>query len=227
VYHHPGAPGQDLGHHGAVTYEELALRAEAALARPPRRLRPPDGFARAAVLVTVLRRPGEATLLFTHRADALRRHAGEIAFAGGRLEGAEDARAAALREAHEEVALDADRVRIVGELDDRPTSTGFVVTPVVGLVAVPPPAFSPDRTEIQAVLEIPFARLAAPGAVRFEWWPLARVAPPTMQRLVLDLAPAELDPPRQRYKVYFFDVGPVTVWGLTARIVKDLVDRLG
>jgi 8-oxo-dGTP pyrophosphatase MutT (NUDIX family) len=210
-----------------VTYEDLAPRVASALARPPRRLPAPEGFARAAVLVAILRRPAGATLLFTHRADLLRQHAGEIAFAGGRLEPDEDARAAALREAREEVGLDTALVRVVGELDDRPTGTGFVVTPVVALVPEPPPAFSPDHAEVQAVVEIPLARLAAPGALRFEWWPLARVAPAIVQRLVLDLASSDLDLPGQRFKVYFFDLDPITMWGLTARIVKELVERLG
>ena len=197
---------------------------EALASRPPRRLSL-DGFAPAAVLVPLLRREWGPTLLFTRRTEELEKHRGEIAFPGGHRERGEDARAAALREAHEEVALEPSRVEVLGELDDRLVITRFVVTPVVGLVAEPPRAFGRDEREVNEVFEVPLARFLDPAMGRHEWWHASRV--PNLHRPFVDLLGDEIDPATGRYKVYFFDVAPDrVVWGLTARLVRDLLERL-
>ncbi len=202
-----------------------ALR-EALAGRSPRRLSL-DGFAPAAVLVPLLRREGGPTLLFTRRTDELEKHRGEIAFPGGHREAGEDALAAALREAREEVTLEPSRVEVVGELDDRLVITRFVVTPVVGLVAEPPRTFGRDEREVDEVFEVPLSRFLEPGVGRFEWWHPSRV-PNLPSRPFADLLGDEADPASGRYKVYFFDVEPDrVVWGLTARLVRDLLARLG
>jgi 8-oxo-dGTP pyrophosphatase MutT (NUDIX family) len=87
----------------------------------------------AAVLVAITDRP-DPGLILTHRSHALRDHGGQIAFPGGRIDEGEDASAAALREAWEELGLDPARVRLLGEGDHYRTITGFGVTPVIGLV---------------------------------------------------------------------------------------------
>jgi 8-oxo-dGTP pyrophosphatase MutT (NUDIX family) len=206
-------------------YDDAARRIRAALAaRPPRRATI-HGFGRAAVLVTVLRRPGGPTLLFTRRTESLKKHRGEISFPGGHLEGSESARAAALREADEEVALDPARVEVAGELDDRPSVTRIMVTPVVGLVPDPPVGFHRDEREVDEVFEVPLARFLAPDAARVEWWDASRLPADAPRRPLLDLGSEEVDG-AGRYAVYFFDVAPDRViWGLTARVVKDLVRR--
>ena len=89
----------------------------------------------AAVLVALVSRP-EPTLLLTRRTDTLRHHAGQIAFPGGRADAHENAVAAALREAHEEVGLDPALVHVIGSADPYRTVTGFAVTPV--LAVIPP-----------------------------------------------------------------------------------------
>ncbi|HET6923913.1 MAG TPA: CoA pyrophosphatase [Anaeromyxobacteraceae bacterium] len=196
-------------------------------ARPPRRLSL-DGFAHAAVLVPLLRRAGGPTLLFTRRTEGLKNHRGEIAFPGGRCEAGEDARAAALREAREEVTLEPRQVEVAGELDDRPVISRFMVTPVVGLVAEPPQVFGRDEREVHEVFEVPLGRFLAPGVQRFEWWNASRLPPGLPLRPLADLRSDEVDPETGRYKVYFFDVAPDrVVWGLTARLVRDLLERLG
>lgn len=213
------------------TFQQAGKRIREALARrTPRRIPLPSlpSFRRAAVLVPVLRRDDGATLLFTRRSDGLRSHRGEISFPGGRLEGGEDARAAALREAHEEVALDPGGVEVIGDLDDRPSVTQYLVTPVVGLVADPPVRFDRDEREVEEVFEVPLARFLEPGSLRFEWWDGSRIPPGAPRRPLLDLDEEEVDRERGRYRVYFFDgvAGPDRViWGLTARILKDLLDR--
>ncbi len=208
-----------------LTYDEAAARIRRALAgRAPRRLTV-LGFAPAAVLVPVLRRPGGAALLFTRRTEVVRKHRGEISFPGGHLEAGEDARAAALREATEEVALGPAAVEIAGGLDDRPSPHGYVVTPVVGLVPDPPPAFVAQEREVREIFEVPLSRFLEPGVERAEWWDASRLPPGLPPRPLLDLGAGEVDG-RGRYRVYFFDVAPERlVWGLTARILRELLER--
>lgn len=108
----------------------------------------------AAVLVAVTDRPSPGVIL-TQRTDSLRRHAGQIAFPGGRIDpGDADATAAALREACEEIGLAPAAVELIGEADPYRTITGFEVQPVVGVIA-PDLAFTPQPAEVAAVFEVP------------------------------------------------------------------------
>lgn len=91
----------------------------------------------AAVLVPIVARPEGAMVLLTQRSDTLNSHSGQVAFPGGRLDPGENAVEAALREAFEEVGLNADRVRPLGLSDSYETGTGFRVTPVVAMVEPP------------------------------------------------------------------------------------------
>jgi 8-oxo-dGTP pyrophosphatase MutT (NUDIX family) len=113
----------------------------------------------AAVLVPVVNRPGELTVLFTERSAGLPDHAGQISFPGGRVEpDDDDVEAAALRETEEEIGLPRDRVTILGRLADYETVTGYRVTPVVGWVEPPFPVI-PDPVEVADVFEVPLAFL--------------------------------------------------------------------
>lgn len=147
----------------------LAERLRAALARAPGEA-PIEGdeydraggvYAPAAVLVAVTDRP-EPGLLLTLRQPHLKRHAGQIAFPGGRIDpGDRDAVAAALREAHEEIGLDPNAVEIVGTSDTYRVGSGFTVTPVIGVIP-PDLALAPHEDEVAAVFETPLAFLLAP-----------------------------------------------------------------
>jgi 8-oxo-dGTP pyrophosphatase MutT (NUDIX family) len=109
----------------------------------------------AAVLVPVIVRPDELTVLFTQRTSHLAHHAGQISFPGGHIEPQDDGPVdTALRETEEEVGLDRRHVKIIGHLDIYVTRTGFVVTPVVG-VATPPFTLRPDPHEVAEIFEVP------------------------------------------------------------------------
>jgi 8-oxo-dGTP pyrophosphatase MutT (NUDIX family) len=160
----------------------------------------------AAVLLALYGWPREPGLIFTERRSDLRRHAGEISFPGGREdEGDRDLIATALREAEEEIALDPDAVEIVGALPPVGTFvTSYRVHPFVGLVAHPGElGLAPNPTEVETVLTFSLALLRE----NFE-----------MRRLV-----------RQGTAIHTpaYEVDGQLIWGATARILGDFLERLG
>jgi 8-oxo-dGTP pyrophosphatase MutT (NUDIX family) len=157
----------------------------------------------AAVLVPLYVHDGELHAVFTKRRDDLRRHAGEISFPGGRVEaGDADLQATALREAEEEIGLPVDHVEVLGALQPVPTiATSYAVYPFVGLIE-PGFAWQPSAGEVALVLELSLRDLRA-GARR--------------ERLLRRGIPFRTD-------VYV--VGEHLIWGATARMLGDLLDRL-
>ena len=173
-----------------------------ALAEPAAQGLELPGYGRAAVLVPLLDAPEGPELLFTVRSAGLSRHAGQIAFPGGRVEPGEDAIAAALREAHEEVGLRVERGDVFGLLDDRASPFGLVATPVVA--RVPWPAdLRIDPGEVAEVFTVPLA----------------------LFRETTVLRETRLHEGGTRVLHRYLVVGR-DVWGLTGNIVKDLLDRL-
>lgn len=182
----------------ALTPEAVAAR----LGSQPRRASPLRGRP-AAVLVPLLDRGGETCVLLTRRAEGLRKHGGQYAFPGGRRdEGDRDAVATALRESEEEVGIAPSDVRVLGLLDDYITSSGYVVTPVVGWIPHPY-AYRPSEGEVALVLELPLQAFLTPQRARtllFEGF----------RRIVMA-----------------FDVEGHFIWGATASMLRDLARRLG
>ena len=154
----------------------------------------------AAVLVPLYREP--LTAVFTERRADLRRHAGEISFPGGRQDPDEDLRSTALREAEEEIGLDPGGVELVGALPPVGTFvTGYRIFPFVGLIE-PGQTWRPQATEVAEVLEFTLEEL---------------VSGHEMQRLIRKGVPI---------KTPTYTVDGHLVWGATARIVQELLERL-
>ena len=161
------------------------------------------GTTDAAVLIPLYDWPDRPGLIFTERHHALRRHAGEISFPGGRRDHpAEDLVECALREAQEEIALDPSLVEIAGALPPTATMvTGFKVHPFVGLV----PAgleLTASPHEVERILRFRVEELQAGYGQR---------------RLVRHGVPFRSDT---------YLIGEHLIWGTTARIVRQLLERL-
>ena len=107
----------------------------------------------AAVLIAITERP-EPGVILTVRREHLRTHAGQVAFPGGRLDQGEDPIAAALREAREEILLDPAEVDIVGAIEPYRTVTGYIVTPVIGVIP-PDLPLEPHEHEVADWFEAP------------------------------------------------------------------------
>jgi 8-oxo-dGTP pyrophosphatase MutT (NUDIX family) len=163
----------------------------------------------ASVLVPLVLRDDELTVLLTQRTDHLSDHPGQISFPGGRAEPEDaDATATALREAQEEIGLGAAHVEVLGSLPIYTTGTGFIVTPVVAFVQ---PGFEvkADPFEVAEVFEVPLAFLMNPAhhrrhAVEFEG----------VRREFLSMPWQGVDG-EGRPRRYF-------VWGATAAMLRNL-----
>ena len=117
----------------------------------------------AAVLVAITDETRDPQVILTQRPRAMRDHPGQVAFPGGKIDPGEDPVTAALREAEEELALPRDAVRVIGTTDTYHTGTGFIVTPVVGVV---PPGLDliPSPAEVEAWFTAPLGLLLDPAS---------------------------------------------------------------
>ena len=157
----------------------------------------------AAVLVAVDLAGPESRVILTKRSAHLRHHPGQIALPGGKVDGTEDAVLAALREAREEVGLPPHKAEILGVYGPHETVTGFSVTAVLALVRAPFVA-RPEAGEVAEVFSVPLSHLAALGNYRVEGrrW-------------------------QGRHRRYWaVPFGPYYIWGATARLLRDLAERM-
>ncbi len=115
----------------------------------------PQNLYPAAVLIPLIEREQGITVLLTRRTAHLNNHPGQISFPGGRVdEGDHSPVGTALREAHEEVGIAAEKTEIIGGLPQRDTVTGFMVVPVIGFID-PQTTFVADEFEVAELLEVP------------------------------------------------------------------------
>jgi 8-oxo-dGTP pyrophosphatase MutT (NUDIX family) len=166
---------------------------------PGRKLRP------AGVLIPILGAGGQARVILTKRASALKHHPGQIAFPGGKQDqGDKDITATALREAAEEIGLEPANVEILGQMPAHETVTSFQVTPIVARVLQP---FTPipEKSEVAEVFEVPLSHLLNPQnyLIQARRW--------------------------QGSFRYYYTVpyGPYYIWGATARILRSFADTVG
>jgi 8-oxo-dGTP pyrophosphatase MutT (NUDIX family) len=141
---------------------ELRARARTHLDSFERRAHPSGGRRPAAVALVLLPDDeGRACFLLTRRADRLRAHARQWALPGGRIDAGESAEGAALRELSEEVGLTLDAATVLGVLDDYPTRSGFVITPVV-VWGEGAGTLTPNPDEVKHVYHVPLDDLERP-----------------------------------------------------------------
>jgi len=151
-----------------VRFDDALLeRARANLAAFDRRAAPLEGRKAAAVALVLLPdAEGRGCFLLTKRAPTLRAHTGQWALPGGRMDAGETPEVAALRELDEELGLKLGGDKLLGFLDDYPTRSGFVITPVV-FWADDPGALAPNPAEVARVHLVPLEALEAPDVPRF------------------------------------------------------------
>ncbi len=191
-----------------VTYPSGGLRdgiAEALRRKVPRRADRPD-FRQAAVLLPLYQSEVGPHLILTKRTEEVPTHKGQIGFPGGGFEeGDEDLLATALRETQEEIGIEPGDVEIIGTLDDTVTVTSrHVVRPFVGFVPHPYP-YRLDPFEIERLIHLPILPLFSGAPFREEIW--------------------ERD--GQPVVVYFYEYDGDSIWGLTARILRQFVEAVG
>ncbi len=159
-------------------------------------------FSHAAVLVPLFKKGGDCHLLFTKRSEQVKYHKGEISFPGGVVD-EEDLELinTALREADEEIGLKKSDVQILGILDDIVTITEFIVTPIVGLFPYPYP-FKVSEVEIAELIEVPLSSLLRGQC----------------------FSEKEIIRGGQEEVVYAYQYGKHTIWGATARILRQFLE---
>jgi 8-oxo-dGTP pyrophosphatase MutT (NUDIX family) len=205
-----------------MTYTDAVAKLERAFARDlpgvvaqdtlapiPRREWPPGlspaRIRSAAGLLLVFPAGGQAHIVLTVRADTLGRHSGQVSLPGGVVEPGETLEQAALREAHEEIALPPEGVRVLGALTPLDIAvSGFRLHPIVGTVEEHPALYAADG-EVARVLEISIAQLMDPSA--FAWRTMTRAG--------------------GQIRVPTLHAEGADIWGATAMVVSEFLTMLG
>jgi 8-oxo-dGTP pyrophosphatase MutT (NUDIX family) len=172
---------------------------------PTTPMRPPfvNANKESGVLAPLFLRDGELRVLLTRRDGRLRNHKGEVSFPGGRVDPGETPVQAALREAHEEIGLPAERVSIIGRIEPLTTVVSAAkISPFVGFVQGELPPLVPNPGEVDRIFDVSLYELTHPECYREEIWPF----------------------PDGTFPVWFFEVEDDTIWGATGRMLRRLLD---
>jgi 8-oxo-dGTP pyrophosphatase MutT (NUDIX family) len=165
-----------------------------------------DGHRAAAVAVLLVDRGGVTHVPFTVRSDSLPSHSGQISFPGGTRDPDDGSFAlCALRETREELGLSSHHIRVLGELDDVPTPTGYTIRPVVAELDPAGAIYQPNPREVVEVFEQPLSAFADPAFRE-------------------DLGAREYR--GIHYRIHAYNLGGRRIWGATARMVEQLVELL-
>jgi 8-oxo-dGTP pyrophosphatase MutT (NUDIX family) len=191
----------DAGADRALTQMVLVNEANAPLVRR----------VNAGVLACLFEDEGEheSRVILTRRSSAMRTHRGEVSFPGGRIDEGEEPTAAALREAHEEIALDPALVTPVGWMHPVLTMvSGSLIMPVLATVAARP-RLVPSPHEVERVFDVSLAELSDPEVFHEERWTIpGRKIPGSHD---------------DSFPVWFFEVAGEMIWGATARMLHELL----
>lgn len=154
----------------------------------------------AGVLIPIIKKPEQLSVLLTKRAAHLKHHPGQISFPGGRQETTDvDAVDAALRETKEEIGIAADKIRVIGTLPMFRTISGYEMVPVVAMVEDNVP-LKLDSNEVEEAFEVPLAHLLDRNNHFVHW----------------------VNRSNGSYPVYFIPANNTYVWGATAAILRNL-----
>ena len=169
--------------------------------RAPQRLKIPE-FIPSAIILPLFEKNGEAHILLTVRTDTVAHHKGQVSCPGGAWE-TQDAslEATALRETEEEVGIPAGHITLIGQLDDFPTITNFMVTPYIGTIPYPYQS-NINREEVAELLEVPLALFL--NDQHFE-----------MKEKTFN---------GKRYPVYYYYFNHAIIWGVTGFILNRFIE---
>jgi 8-oxo-dGTP pyrophosphatase MutT (NUDIX family) len=184
--------------------DDIRARLEIAFVPGERRVVHLPEFLHAAVLVPLVLDNDHADIILTKRTELVETHKGQVSFPGGVVEEEDgDVRQTALRETREELGIEESEIRVVGLLDDLLTPTGFIITPVVGVLSALPPML-PNPIEVAEVFRVPISRFMAPGVGRKELREFRG----------------------EMREVWFYEEAGHVIWGATAMIIRSLLQRL-
>ncbi len=154
---------RDMTH---IFEEALREKIAARLSAFERKAHEGGGLKRAAVVIAIAPHDKGASFLLTRRAPRLNAHAGQWALPGGRIDAGETAIEAALRELDEEISLSVGKDSVLGALDDYPTRSGYVITPIV-VWAKDTEAMKPNPGEVESIHHFRLAELERPDSPVF------------------------------------------------------------
>jgi len=176
---------------------------------PPKRLSS-EILKHSAVLILIINNPSSYSLVLTERTRNMKHHSGEISFPGGRHDPTIDMNmnATALRECEEEIGISRNSIEIIGQLDDVPTMTGYIITPVVGISKDSNPKLTRSQTEVEQIFIIPIEFFLNPQSFREQ----------SMQVL------------GNKFPIFMFDYYSqsklYTIWGATAHILVEYLKKI-